>query len=86
MNTQHTTSQPSDEKRVNFVFGILLSGFMATVFAGLIPLLALGFTTKWLMAWGTGILIGWPLGLGLVSVANKPLMKLATRLTQSTAS
>ena len=47
---------------------------------------ALGFTSEWLIAWGTGILIGWPLGLGLVSVANKPLMNLATRLTQSTAS
>lgn len=58
---------------------------MATVFAGLIPLLALGFTTEWLIAWETGILIGWPLGLGLVSVANKPPMKLATRLTQQTA-
>ena len=86
MNTEHTTALPSDEKRTNLVFGILLSGFMATVFAGLFPLIALGFTTEWLVAWGTGILIGWPLGIGLVSVANKPLMNLALRLTHSTAS
>ena len=85
MDTQHTAAQASYEKRTNLVFGILLSGFMATVFAGLFPLIALGFTTEWLIAWGTGILIGWPLGVGLVSAANKPLMKLAVRLTHSTA-
>ena len=83
--TLQTSAQPTDEQRTNLVFGILLSGFMATVFAGLFPLIALGFTPEWLLAWGTGVLIGWPLGVGLVSVANKPLMKLAIQMTHSTA-
>ena len=78
-----TATPPTVEKRTNLVFGILLSGFMAIVFAGLFPLLALGFTTEWLIAWGTGFLIGWPLGFALVSVAEKPLMRLAVRLTST---
>ena len=82
MDTQQITTE-ADEKRTNVVFGILLSGFMSIVFAGLFPLIALGFTTEWLMAWGTGILIGWPLGIGLVSFANKPLRKLAVHLAHS---
>ena len=84
MNEQLTSSRPSDARRTDVVFGILLSGFMAAVFAGLFPLLALGFTSEWLVAWGSGVLIGWPLGFGLVAVVNRPLMRLAARLAQST--
>ena len=82
MTDQATAAQSSVEKRTQLVFGILLSGTMAAIFAGLMPLLALGFTVEWLFAWGTGFLIGWPLGFGVVSLARKPLMRLAVGLTQ----
>ncbi len=82
MTTQSNHSHSSGEKRTQLVFGILLSGFMATIFAGFIPFFALGFTTEWLAAWGTGIIVGWPLGFGIVSLVNRPLMQLAVRLTK----
>jgi hypothetical protein len=82
MTGQATPAQLSVGKRTHLVFGILLSGFMAASFAGLMPLFALGFTTEWLFAWGQGFLVGWPLGFGVVSLVNKPFMRLAVRLTQ----
>ena len=82
MTAQATHLQPTDNKSTQLVFGILLSGFMATIFAGFIPFLALGFTTEWLNAWATGILIGWPLGFCIVSLVNRPLMRLAVRITR----
>lgn len=82
MTAQATPAQPSVEKRTHLVFGILLSGFMAAIFAGLMPLLALGFTVEWLFAWGKGFLVGWPLGFGVVSLVNKPFMRLAVQLTK----
>ena len=82
MTAQTAHAQTPSNKRTQIVFGILLSGFMATIFAGIIPFLALGFTIEWLKAWASGILIGWPLGFGIVSLVNQPLMQLAIRLTQ----
>lgn len=81
MSDQRPKFEGRIEKRTQIVFGILLSGFMATLFAGLFPFLALGFSSEWLKAWATGILIGWPLGFGIVSVVNRPLMRLAVKLT-----
>ena len=81
MNEQVTPSLSPDRQRTDFVFGILLSGSMATVFAGFFPLLALGFTSEWLMTWGMGILTGWPLGFALVALIRKPLMTMAVWLT-----
>lgn len=78
MNAQSTTA---NEKRTQLVFGILLSGFMAVIFSGFIPFLSLGPTREWLYAWMTGILIGWPLGFTIVSLVNRPLMRLAVSLT-----
>lgn len=82
MTVQAAPVQPHGEKRTQLVFGILLSGFMATIFAGFIPFLALGFTTEWLKAWISGIVIGWPLGFAIVSLVNRPLMRIAVRLTR----
>ncbi len=82
MRKQPAAPGPTDEKRVGIIFGILLSGFMAVFFAGFFPLLALGFTMAWLSAWGMGVLIGWPLGFGLVAVVEKPLKTLAVRLAR----
>ena len=82
MNEQSINSHPVDERRAQILFGVLLSGTMATIFAGFIPFLSLGPTTEWLKAWATGVLIGWPLGFGIVSLINRPLMRLAIRLTQ----
>jgi len=82
MTDQSVQSPPQGDKRTQLVFGILLSGFMAIIFAGCIPFLALGFTVEWLKAWTTGIVIGWPLGFGIVSLVNRPLMRLAIRLTR----
>lgn len=79
MNTQST----NNDRQTQLVFGILLSGFMAIIFSGFIPFLSLGFTTEWLHAWVTGTLIGWPLGFILVSLINRPLMRLAVNLTSS---
>ena len=83
MEKQPTNSRSSDKKLTNRVFGILLSGVMSVFFAGFFPLLALGFTSEWLAAWGIGILIGWPLGFAVVSLVNKPVMKAAVWLTSS---
>ncbi len=55
---------------------------MATIFAGLIPFLTLGITVGRFKAWAFGIVISWPLGFGIVSLVNLPLMRLAVRLTQ----
>ena len=82
MTSQTTDVLPFGNKRTPILFGIMLSGLMATIFAGFIPFLAIGFTAEWLKAWGTGIAIGWPLGFGIVSLVNQPLMRLAVRLTQ----
>lgn len=82
MTAQTAHSQPSGDKRTQLVFGILLSGIMATIFAGFIPFLSLGFTVEWLKAWAFGIVISWPLGFGVVSLIDRPLMRLAVRLTQ----
>ena len=79
MATTSPTIAPS-EMKVNLIYGILVSGLMSTVFAGLFPLLALGFTTEWLLAWATGVAIGWPLGYALVTIATPPLRKLAANL------
>ena len=57
MTITSPTIAPSETK-VNLIYGILVSGLMSTVFAGLFPLLALGFTTEWLLAWAAGIAIG----------------------------
>jgi len=82
MIAQTNAPQLASGKRTHIVFGILLSGLMATIFSGFIPFLALGFTTEWLWAWASGILIGWPLGFLIVSLVNRPLMRLAVRITQ----
>lgn len=82
MTDQTATTQPTGNIRTQLVFGILLSGLMATIFAGLMPFLALGFTAEWLRAWATGIVIGWPLGFAIVSLVRRPLMRLAMGLTQ----
>ena len=82
MTADAARPHPPEEARARLVFGILLSGFMATIFAGFIPLLALGFTVEWLKAWMSGIAIGWPLGFAIVSLVNRPLMRLAVRLTR----
>lgn len=79
--TMSDQSTMANSSRVQLVFGILLSGFMAIIFSGFIPFLSLGFTTEWLHAWITGILIGWPLGFVIVSLVNRPLMRLAVLLT-----
>ena len=55
---------------------------MATIFAGFKPFLTPGFTVGWLKAWAFGIVIRWPLGFGIVSLVNLPLMRLAARRTQ----
>lgn len=69
--------------RAGIVFGILLSGVMSFVFAGLMPLLALGPTFEWLRTWAIGFVIAWPTSFLLVSVLRNPLMSLATRLAGS---
>ena len=83
MEKQATNSRSSGKKLTGLVFGILLSGLMSVFFAGLFPLLALGLTSEWLAAWGIGILIGWPLGFAVVSLVNKPVMKMAVWLTSA---
>ena len=82
MTDQPISSLSADPNRTHLVFGILLSGFMALFFAGFFPLLALGFTKEWLMTWASGIVIGWPLGFVIVSLIERPLMRLAKRLTR----
>ena len=81
MTNQPSQSHKSGGKQTQIVFGIMLSGLMAVIFAGFIPFLALGFTVEWLKAWASGIVIGWPLGFAIVSFVNRPLMRLAVRLT-----
>ena len=78
------THAPSPlETKTNRIFGFPVSGLMSTIFAGLFPLFALGFTTEWLLAWLTGAAIGWPLGYALVTIATPPLRKAATSLANS---
>ena len=56
------------EDRIDRYYGILLSGFLSLVLSGFFTLIALGLSREWLVAWGTGFVLGWPLAVGIVAL------------------
>lgn len=71
------------DTKTGIIFGILLSGVMSFVFAGFMPLLALGPTREWLQTWAIGFLIAWPMSFALVSLLRGPLLGLAHRIANA---
>lgn len=55
------------------VFAFLMSGMMSIFFAGLFGFFAYGASTEWLIAWGQGVLVAWPLGGVLAAITAGPL-------------
>ena len=70
------------EDRIDRYYGILLSGFLSLVLSGFFTLIALGLSREWLVAWGTGFVLGWPLAVGIVALFGGRIRRLAVALAR----
>ncbi len=77
-----TGSRPLKNEHVERYYGILLSGFLSLVLSGVLTLIALEFSRAWLVAWGTGFVLGWPLAVILVALFGGRIRRLAMALAR----
>ena len=68
--------------RIDRYYGILLSGFLSLVLSGFFTIIALGLSREWLVAWGTGFVVGWPLAVILMALLGGRIRRMAVALAQ----
>lgn len=65
------------------VTSIVMSGFMSIALSGVFTALEFGMSLDWLTAWGTSILIAWPLAIGLDLIFGSLLRALANQVAKA---
>tara|TARA_R110002020_G_scaffold177331_9_gene370130 strand:- start:22 stop:294 length:273 start_codon:yes stop_codon:yes gene_type:complete len=73
--------QVSKDLKFDLAMAALMSAVMSFIFAGFFSFLHLGMTEHWMISWGKGFLIGWPLGVVIALVVDRPVRTLATRIS-----
>ena len=73
----------SPDQLHRLVTSAVMSGFMSIALSGVFTFLEFGVSVAWLAAWGTSILIAWPLAIGLDLVFGAHVRVLAGLLAKT---